>query len=280
MRTFIFGLAVPVLSACLFSGDPAPPKRPPAGAYSGDHGEMSRVRGYESELILDESGAFRYFLIDSNTAFYTAKGRWSATGNDMVWTGVARSFLYHGGFRMWDTLAAPDTSYLREVTDSGFERLEVTYDTLFVSVLRWVAYRRIIPEKPLPEGTFEFAETYPDGVDPAVTVTGLTRLGITRNGPYTQQIFRDGVLRMSDVDTLWTQAGTHLITTGNRHCAFEPGYASCGQAPLDYEYVARLSEVGDQAFRLWVAPSFTYQPGPFWADFRRAPSGPAAGPGD
>lgn len=271
LRKFIFGFAIPVLSSCLFTVDHTPPTLPLAGTYHGDHGVMTRTYGLESELILDGNGTFRYFLIDSNTAFYTSKGRWKATENDMVWTGVARSYLYHGSFRMWDTGAIPDTSFLRNVSDSGFERLEVTYDTLFISVLRWVGYRLISPEQPLPEGTFEFKETYPDGVDPTLTVTGLTRLELTRNGRYTQQVFRNGVLNMEDVDTLWTQAGTHLITAGNRHCEFEPGYTSCSDAPSDYEYVARLSNVGDTAFYLWMAPSFTYQPSPFWAAFQRAP---------
>lgn len=271
MRKFIFGLAIPLLSACLSSTDNPEPARPTAGAYSGDHGVMTRIHGLESELILDESGAFRYFLIDSNTALYTAKGRWGASDKDMVWTGVARSYLYHGGFRTWDTLAFPDTAFLRNVTDSGFERLEVTYDTLYISVLRWIRYHRIAPVNPLPEGTFDFSETYPDGVDPTQTVKGLTRLKIDRNGPYTQQLYRDGVLVSEDVDSLWTQAGTHLITTRNRHCTFEPGYAACGAAPPDYEYVARLDEVGDKAFNLWIAPDFTFQPGPFWADFEKAP---------
>jgi hypothetical protein len=232
---------------------------------------MTRIHGMESELILNEDGTFRYFQIDSNTAFYTAKGEWKATGKDMAWSRVSRSYLYHGGFKIWDTLASPDTSYLRNVADSGFERLEVSTDTLYVSVLRWVTYRRITPAGPLPRGTFEFSETYRDGVDTTRTDTGLTRLEITHDGPYVQRIFLNGAVSMTDVDSLWTQAGTFLITTRNRHCEYETGYTACSDAPSDYEYVARLSDVGDTAFHLWIAPDFTYQPRPFWAKFQRVP---------
>lgn len=269
MRKYLFGLAIPALSACLFSVDGPSKPSPQAGVYRGDHGELTRKVGLESELVLDTDGTFRYFLINANTAEYTAKGRWTGGAKEMIWTGVARSFLYHGAFRYWDTVEIPDTSYLRNVTDSGFERLEVTYDTLFVSVARWIQYRRITPENPLPEGTYEFTETYPDGADTTVTVTGLTRLKIDRNGMYVQHIYRDGVLDMMDVDSSWSQAGTYLITGRNHHCGYEPGFASCSDAPFDYEYVARLSAVGDSAFRLWMGPDFTYQPIPYWADFRK-----------
>ena len=192
----------------------------------------------------------------------------------MVWTGVARSFLLHGGFKKWDTLRSPDTSYLRKVTDAGFERLEATYDSLFTAVLHWVSYRRVAPAKALPEGTFEFAETYADRIDTTKTINGLTRLKIDRDGHYIQEIFRDGVLYLTDVDSVWTQAGTQLITTRNRHCDHEPGRALCADAPPGYEYIARLAEVADTSFSLWMSHDFTFQPGPFWAEFRRVPSGP------
>lgn len=275
MRMFIHGLALLVLSACRLTQnadeDPAS-ARPKAGTYRGDHGEMTAIHGLESELILSDDGAFRYFLIDSNTALYTSKGRWSSSDGEMVWTGHSRSYLYHGSFRQWDTLDRPDTTFLRNVSDSGFERLEITYDTLFTSVLRWVNYRRINPAGPLQDGFYEFTETYADEVDPTVQRTGITRLEITRNGPYKQAIYRDGVLLRSDEDSRWFQSGTHLITTGNRHCEFEPGYSSCHPAPADYEYVARLSGVGDTAFSLWMAPSFSFQESPHWAVFVKAPS--------
>jgi hypothetical protein len=244
---------------------------PQTGTYRGDHGDITRLHAVESELILSENGTFRYFLINANTAYFTAKGRWSATDQNMAWTRVARSYLYHGGFKIWDTLAAPDTSYLRNLTDSGFERLEVTFDTLDVSVIRWVTYHRISPVKALTEGSYEYTETYRDGYDTTLTDTGRTRLEITRNGPYVQRLFQNGIPSMTDVDSAWTQAGSFLITTRNHHCEFEPGFTACSDAPFDYEYVAQLSEVGDTTFQLWIAPDFTYQPSPYWATLHKAP---------
>jgi len=270
LRKYIFCLALPALTACIFGGNDQSPASPKPGVYRGDHGEITRREGLESELILGLDGTFRYFLIQANTAGYTSKGLWTVGDAGMIWSRVARSFLYHGAFRMWDTVGIPDTSYLRNVTDAGFERLEVTYDTLFVSVARWVRYRRIEPVAPLPEGTYEFAETYPDRVDSGETIDGLTRLEIHRDGMYIQHIYEDGVLEMLDEDSAWIQAGTYLITSRNHHCEYEPGYASCGSAPFDYEYVARLSDVGEDGFSLWMGPDFTYQPGPHWAEFRKA----------
>jgi hypothetical protein len=267
------GLALPLLlTACMSATENPPPASPQAGTYRGDHGDMTRQHGFESELILDVNGDFRYFQIDSNTAFFTAKGKWGAIENGMVWKGIARSYLYHGGFKIWDTLASPDTSYIRKLTDSSFERLEVTFDTQYVSILRWVDYHLVPPADLLPEGAFEFGETYRDGVDTTRTDTGLTRLEITRNGQYVQTIFRNGKPVMSDVDAEWFQAGTFLITTGNHHCEYEyePDFTACSDAPFDYEYVARLDKVESTAFHFWMSSDFTYQPSPYWAKFEKA----------
>jgi len=226
------------------------------------------LRNLESELILDANGGFRFFMIDSNTAFYVSKGKWFAGEGELVRTGVSGSYLYHGGFKRWDTLAEPDTSYLRNVSDSGFERLEAVPDTLFGSILRWVRYRIFTPQMRLPQGRFEFMDTFPNGVDTQKTDTGLTRLQIASDSPYVQYYLRNGTLTYTDVDSLWVQAGSFLITSRNRHCAYGPGYESCGEAPAEYEYVARLDQVAKSSFRLWIAPDFTYQSGPFWATFK------------
>ena len=270
MRKILFGALVWLPAACLSPTDTPPSPKPLPGVYRGDHG-TTWTRGLESELILDSHGAFRFFLIDSNTAFYTAKGEWKATEKEMVWSRTSRSYLYHGGFRVWDTLAFPDTSYLRKVSDSGFERLEVASDSHFVSVLRWVEYRRIPPMTPLAAGMYEFRETYRDGVDTAVIDTGLTRLDISRDGPYVQRLFQNSKPTFTDSDSFWTQAGTFLITSRNHHCAHEDGKDICSDAPDEYEYVARLDRVTQSAFRLWIAPDFTFQPEPFWAAFSLEP---------
>jgi hypothetical protein len=271
MRGLTFGLAFPVLTACLGGMDGTTSPWPAPGTYRGDHGPMTDTHGLESELVLGEDGSFRYFFIYRNTAFQTSKGEWSADADRMIWRGMIRANLYHGGFRQWDTAATPDTSILRKMDAFGFERLELSYDSLFGSVIRWVGYRLVTPEAKLPEGAFEYSETYPDPVDTTLTIQGLTRLEFIRDGLYNQKIFQNDYLIMEDVDSSWTQSGTHLITTRNRHCAYEPGYASCGAGPPGYEYIARLSDVGYASFRLWVADDFSFQPGPHWAEFRKTP---------
>lgn len=272
-----------MLTACLSAVEERATGYPAAGTYQGDHGTMTRRQGLESELILREDGTFRYFFIDSNTAFQTAKGAWSVEGERMEWKDWSRSYLYHGGFRRWDTADAPDTSLLRNVEESGFERMELTYDTLYAPVIRWIRYTRISPEARLPDGEFEFSEAFRDPVDSNLTIRGSTRLEIARDGHYVQKIYHDGEIVMEEVDSLWSQAGTYLITTRNRHCGYEPGYVSCSSAPPEYEYVARLDQVGEDGFSLWIAPDFSYQPGPHWAAFRKdltvTKSAPRQGPG-
>jgi hypothetical protein len=266
-------LAISLFTACTSPVENPTPTSPQTGTYQGNHGELTRRYGVESELTLDGNGTFRYFQIENNTARLTSKGKWGVTEKEMVWTGVARSYLYHGSFKYWDTLTAPDTSYIRKVTDSGFERLEVSYDTLFGSILRWVDYRLVRPANPLPEGAFAFSETYRNGADTNLTDTGLTHLEIARNGPYLQTIFLNGKPSMSDIDSSWTQVGSFLITSRNHHCEYEyaPDFTACSDAPFDYEYVARLHEVGSSTFQLWMGPDFTYQPNPYWATFEKAP---------
>ena len=271
MRKALFGFAIASLMSCLSPVEDATNGPHLLGVYRGDYGAMTRLHGLESELILRLDGTYRFFLVDSNTAVYTSKGGWKAKGNEMVWTGVARSPLYHGVFRIWDTLAAADTSYIRNVTDRGFERLEATVDTLYAPVVQWVKYRQIPAEKPLPEGAFQFTETYLDGIDTTIVDTAVTRLEITRGGPYIQHIFHNGKLYSTDVDSQWTQAGSFVVTSHNHFCSYETDDPYCGDGPSDFEYVARLSDIGDTGFHLWLTRDFTFLLSPYWADFRKAP---------
>lgn len=273
MRKHLICLSLPLLWACTSPVENAPPSGPQAGTYQGDHGEMTRLYGMESELILDGNGSFRYFQISHNTAVFTTTGKWGITDKEMVWRQIARSYLYHGGFKYWDYLSSPDTSFIRKVTDSSFERLELSRDTLSEYILRWVDYRLVTPVKILPEGVFEYSETYRNGADTLLTDTGLTHLEINRGGHYIQKIYLNGRLSMSDVDSSWTQAGSFLITSRNHHCEYEyaPDFTACSEAPIDYEYVARLDKVENSAFHLWMGPDFTYQPEPYWAPFEKAP---------
>ena len=268
MRRMLLIVAAASLAGCfLGTEDPSPPRLSP-GAYRGNHGQLTRLHDLESELVLDPDGTFRYFQIDSNTAYFTAKGKWKAQGNSMEWSGVSRSYLYHGGFGLWDTLASPDTSYLRNITDSGFERLETTYDTQFVSVVRWIPYRLFEAEADLPAGKFEYRETYRNGVDSTLTDTALTRLEITRDGRFLQDTFLNGVLTMTDVDSQWTQRGHYLITSHNRHCEYQydPEYIACGDSSPGFEFIARIGEVDEDGFRLWISPDHTRLESPYWVE--------------
>ncbi|MEO6095590.1 MAG: hypothetical protein ABIW76_07890 [Fibrobacteria bacterium] len=266
-------LAAVLLVSCLSpEEDPPPYSLALSGVYRGDHGGITRTRGVASELILNPDGTFRHFLIDSNSATFTSKGKWKTSNKEMVWTQIARSYFYHGAFRIWDTLSAPDTSYLRNVTDSGFERLEATWDTQFVSTVQWVRYHRFPAAISLPQGTFTYTETYRNGIDTSLIDTAETRLEIARSGPFVQKIFTNGGLTSMDVDSLWIQAGTFLITSRNRYCSYDSAGSFCGNSAFDFEYVARLAHIEGGAFDLWIPPGTSYQEIGYWAEFRKAPS--------
>jgi hypothetical protein len=220
---------------------------------------------------VNTDGTFRYFQIDSNTAVFTSKGKWKIGKEEMVWSGISRSYFYHGAFRKWDTLTSPDTSYLRKVTDSGFERLEATYDSQFASTAQWVKYRRLPDPNPLPEGAYVFSETYRNAIDTAVTDTDSTRLEITHEGSYVQKLFTNGILASMDVDSQWTQVGNYLITSRNRYCSYDTGSSYCGDSPADFEYVARLEDIEEKGFHVWIPAGSSIQGVSFWADFRKAP---------
>lgn len=237
------------------------------GNYRGYHGKLTDTYGIETELVLNTEGTFRYFFIEQNTAFQTFKGNWHLNENEMILTRKLRSSLYHGGFRVWDTLETPDTTYLRKVTSNSFERLEVTYDTLFNPIAKWIQYQLFPQENTLSDGNYEFRESFKNGVDTTIIDSAITFLSIYNNKLYTQNILINGEQYMSDTDSSWTQVGSFLITSKNNHCEYEPGYSHCMDASPGYEYIARLTNIHSSHFQLWLAPGYTFQPEPLWADF-------------
>jgi hypothetical protein len=278
-----FALVFPALAvfACVFDGggDNALPAYSATGVqpgfYRGDYGITGRALGLESEMILDANGSFRYFEIHSNEPFRIARGAWNSSADFMVWTSYSLGRAYEDDgmdFDEWSILHA-DTSLLRLITDTSFERLEVTRDTLGHSLRRWIPYQRAaLPGVPAC-GRYEYAETYTDFFD-TVPIAGRTFIELHTDGSYHDGRFANNIPMYEFEGARWIQAGSFLLTERNRARfydstlkAFEPWY----EYDSSYVYVARISDIQGDSFKNWVASAATYQGVPYWAVYRRSP---------
>jgi len=243
------------------------------GVYQGQYGSRVRGSNIETELILDSHGCFRYFLIDSNTAFYTAKGRWQASDEEMLLSRVIRAGLNEGGFSFWDTLNAPDSSRLRNVYESSFERQEAFFDSLGIPMLLWVTYHRIPPQPLLSEGRYEFTELFRDWFDTNAVNFGLTRIRLNRGGSFFEDRFQNGKPMFEIEDFSWKQSGSFFISTDS-HIRFptdSTGFSEWFHSPPDYEFITRLQNIGASSFQFWLGADYTVQKFPIWATFKAKP---------
>ncbi len=263
-----------LLSACIFGGEENSPPTVTPGYYRGDHGEATRLLGLESDLILDSSGAFHFFSVDSNAVEQEIKGNWRAQGGGMVWSAVLSSWAeYTGEFTSWDTLA-PDTSQLRQVTADGFERLEVSQDAQRHTLLRWVQYQRALPVPSVRDGAYEYLDTVPyyaDTVQIALPLT--TRYEAHAGGTFVETDFQDGQPQLQTSFAQWMQAGSFLIgmQPSYRQADSTHQYGAWTVYPPEYEKVLNLRNLSDTGFQVWIPWDFTNHSNPYWADFNAAP---------
>jgi hypothetical protein len=243
------------------------------GVYHSDYGAAGRSQAHESEMVLEADGRYHFFEIQDTTAWDITKGIWeSRDGQLIVKSGLQRFAHYSYLFDGWDTLPN-DTSYLRGISEDGFERLEVSRDSgLYYPVVRWVRYLRIEPAQ-VADGKYAFTETYPDYVDSAQTHSATAYMDLARNGPYEDGRSEDGRLLWKFHSATWSQLGSFLVVTG----AHEVDYDSAG-VPTDYaldsnsEYVARIRAATPDSFQQWIPPDQTSTASEHWVTWRRTPS--------
>jgi hypothetical protein len=267
--------------ACVFDGggDNALPASSASGVqpgfYRGDYGILSQVSGLESEMILDANGHFQYFEIHANEPFYIAQGTWNSSAGFMVWSSYSLGRAYEDDgmdFDEWHALKA-DTSLLRRVTDSSFERLEIAQDTLDHSLRQWISYRRSVLPGVLAYGRYEYTETYTNYFD-TVPIAGRAFIELHTDGSYLDGRFANNIPVYEFEGARWIQAGSFLLTKRNRARfydstlkVFEPWY----EYDSNYVYVAHIRDIQGDSFQNWVASAASYQGFPYWADYRRLP---------
>ena len=248
-------MATVLLSGCIFSGDgDSQTVRLKSGAYHSDYGAAGRSQGHESELVLEANGKFHFFGIQDTTAWEVTKGNWkSGDGETLILTSSLQRYAHYSYlFDSWDSLP-PDTSYLRQISDNAFERLEVSYDSGFYSpVVRWVQYRRFEPQT-LSDGQYVFTEVYPDYYDSATLHAGSAYMNLVRNGSYADGRSEDGKPLWDFQSLHWTQLGSFIIVTGaNGHNYDSSGTVSAFQLDSNAEFVAQVRAVGRDSFQQWI----------------------------
>ena len=242
------------------------------GFYRGDYGSLGAALGVESEMILDANGYFRFFGIHANEPYRIVRGTWKSSGGFMVWSPcfIGRAYEDDGmDFDAWDTVSA-DTSLLHAISDTSFERLEITQDTLGHSLTQWIRYRRAeAPDVPA-YGKYEYTETYTDYFD-TVPTAGRSFIELHPDGGYSDGRFANNIPVYEFESSRYMQAGSFLITKGSRSRfydssggAFENWYTY----DADYEYVLRIQHVETDSFQVWIAANATYQGHPYWAVYR------------
>ncbi len=244
------------------------------GVYRGDYEAVTGIRGAEYELNLGANGRFRTTSIQGFTPFYIAKGEWESAGETMLWKNFVGVYSHNGtDFGFWQALS-PDTSFLRKISDTSFERLEVVFDTLEGPVMRWVPYRSVNPPPAPTDGRYEYQETYRDPIDSTRTVSGLAFIEFRPGGIYHDGRFADGKPMYEFTADQWTQTGSFIVTANNHYRyyndslqAFDPWQDEYS----DFEYVFRIRNVSADSFQSWQVQDASYQGYPFWASYRRVP---------
>jgi hypothetical protein len=266
------GAVCVILAGCTTdSGETAVNQLKP-GAYHSDYGAAGRSQKHESEMVLDADGRYHFFDIQDTTAMGMTKGNWEfRDGSLIVKSGLQRYAHYSYLFDSWDTIPA-DTSYLREISNDAFERLEVSRDSgLYYPVVRWVQYRRIEPMQ-IADGRYQFTETYAYPSDSTRLHAGLAYMIVTRNGSYEDGRSVDGRPLWIFQSATWSLLGSFLVVTG----AHGEDYDSAGTATpftldADAEYISRIRAASPDSFQQWIPSDQTNTDSEHWVTWRRTP---------
>lgn len=265
------------LSACDLgsnAGEGAGVLRP--GIYRGDYPVFAQTSKLESELVLDSGGAFRYVGKEANAPGFMARGRWSLSEKAMVWQPLATSQSSNGAdFFSWDSTPPPDTAYLRNVSDSSFDRQEILWDYPGNSLIRWVHYHRFTQASILEEGTYECMETFRRYSDTSRDLSGRDVIEIHAGGMVRASRFENGIPGSEFEGADWSMAGSCLIASQIRSRMYNDSlhtFNVWSNGGPDQERVFSFQETSRDSFQLWVPYRYDiYQDSAHWAHCRRLP---------
>ena len=280
-----FRLSAPILALLLagcFGGDddtstigPENPDDSPAvrkiapGLYAGGYGwiDTTRFAGMESEFLMGADGAFEHLFIYQDDAIFDHTGKWAQRGGDFIFTGMLVSESERGVFDAYAPLE-DDTNSVRDVTASGFSRLEWT-------PLRqkpyWITYKRIPDFPKVSEGVYyhHVIDTFTVVADTSDT-TAVDTLKVVDN-LYRFEIGRGDSLRFSitidstetyQLEAEYRQFGSFLVTENHRDREKDSANAFTEWQPEAGTIFMKLKDVSDTAFVLQT-PAFSPEPNGF-----------------
>lgn len=235
------------------------------GLYVGDYDWIdSNQFNLQSEFLMDADGAFEHLFIYDDEAAYDHKGNWAQSGGDFLFSNIRFSESDGGVFGQTFEME-DDTNSVRDVTDSGFTRMEWT-------PLRqkpyWITYKRMAYPK-LAEGDYyhHVLDTFIIVADTSDTTGAVDTVKVVDN-LYRFEIGGDSLLFSTTVDTLETyqvdatyrQLGSFLITEHHRIRGKDSTNAFEAWDPRDGTIIVRLKGISDTSFTLWTP---AYSPEPF-----------------
>lgn len=264
-------MAVLFVSGCIFDVRESPGANAlKPGAYHSDYGAAGRDQNHESEMVLEAGGGFHFFEIQDTTAWGITKGNWESHDGELILKSGLRRFAHYSYlFDSWDTVPA-DTSYLRQISDDAFERLEVSRDSgLYYPVVRWVQYHRFEP-LPIADGQYAYTENYPDYYDSTKIHSDTAYMNLTHSGSYEDGRFEDGKLLWVFQSEHWSQLGSFLVVTaahGNNYDTL--GVGTEFSLDSNAEYVARVRVLGRDSLEQWVPSDQAFTFVDHWVTWRR-----------
>ena len=242
------------------------------GFYAAVYDSSYDSLGYASEAVLDSNGSHRWFRIEYDLAMSESRGRWIATDSELTLSQQVSSSLGYGFFgglipELFTNFrpAPADTSPIRNLTDSSFEKHETGPDGRRAL---WVTYRLSAQSRPGP-GRYDYRDT----------VFFIDTLGIPYPGYVTRQEYRFGTSDTAvyagfwndtpqvEIELPWTMAGSMLVADHPRRRYYDDSTQSFGPwaDTLNGDWAIRLRAVTGASFE-WY-DSWYYR----WAVFRREP---------
>ncbi len=220
-----------------------------SGFYRADYGPDYAADSIDLEMILNPDGTYRWFAVQYNDAVYQERGRWFSSRTYLALS--QRTYGYPVALGVFDAFisGADDTSSIRAVTDTSFERLEL--DPSGENSV-WLRYTLAADAQPVP-GIYAW-ET-PD------SVADINRVEhhLETSGRWGWNFFFNGKPLQEIEAPHWIKAGTFLVLAEPRRRyyndaqeAFDAWYDTLKGGELNYRCLVR-----NDTLRIWDDYFFT-----------------------
>jgi hypothetical protein len=240
-----------VLGGCIMGGDsdsdtanPEPTSKANInpGHYMGDFAAITPGTQYEPEFVLRSDGTFRYIVSGTNEALYWLDGKWKSQTDSMYLQDIQESYGDFGRFETWQPIIN-DSSTIRQITDSSFQRLEyLPFAHDGAGKIDWVTYRKV-DYPTLKQGTFELREEMEDTVVIVRFVLGSSNelsLESVRNDSL---VFRQ--------TSKWSQQGTYLVMNPVVFYEADSNQVFTATDTVDMSLAYRVKDMTEDGIKIW-----------------------------